>query len=138
MADFEEESFEFNGSPEELFKLLKRLGAKPLAFGNLNRHWSDDPKKYPRAVKIEDQSIILDLWKLEKQRAEYMELKEKIELLDAQLAATRLEIFAGLRAKYPEIDHRRRFQAREGGAGWREFEGTYYYVGWDKDDPRED
>lgn len=88
--------------------------------------WTD-PAKYPQAQRIDDPAILERVHEYEALANELEKLDRRMRARVARIKATSAELFDVLEEAYPHVRAKRDPGA---GTGFREHEGTWYYVGW--------
>ena len=84
-----------------------------------------DPSRYPRRARIEDEEAQKLIHDMEAIVDQLRGLARKAEVLDAKLTIARTELFEKLEALYPTV-----LNIRRGGAGLRDYNNAWWYVGW--------
>ena len=127
-------------TPEEMMKRLMEIFSSQ---SSSSKHTSQNPAKYPRAIKLDpnkatseeqreqmDKMLML-LTEIEMKARDVSELGEQaaIKIGEGELARNRF--FQLARQSFPNVITKQR---REEGSGWREWKGDFYIVAWDKEE----
>jgi len=91
---------------------------------------SDDPRAYPRSVKIVDGDALMLISEIERVherrmlvRRQLLDLTEQDSVLSAEINLAHARLFQRLRALHADV-------AADSEHGWRKFEDDFWFVGW--------
>jgi hypothetical protein len=86
-----------------------------------------DPTKYTRHTKIDDPETLQFVKSLDDLLNDMRKLIRKAEVFDAKITIAKNEMYERLEETYPTI-----LVARRGQCGLRDWQGAWWYVGWDR------
>jgi hypothetical protein len=86
-----------------------------------------DPRRYPRCAPVEDAEALRLIHETNGLWHELGQLERKARIAGYMFAALREELLRRLESLYPEV---RGFEL-SGGTMWLEWQGQWWFVGWD-------